>query len=139
MGCFYHFCLCQEKRTFLSEEDIQRGSQKKELNAFRQHYIEEKSFNIIETWECEWWREYKITNTIKQNIREHFPFRRSLAADQLLKEIKKEKLIGYVQCDNEVPENLRTNFANFPPFFRNTLGSKNDIDDLMKTYAEEKE
>ena len=49
----------------------------------------------------------------------------------------KGNLFGYVQCNIEVPENLRANFANFPPIFKNTLVSKNDIGDLMKTYAEE--
>ena len=42
-----------------------------------------------------------------------------------------------MQCDIEVPENLRANFANFPPIFKNTLVSKSDIGDLMKNYAEE--
>ena len=79
----------------------------------------------------------KTTNTVKQHIRKHFPYRRSLAAEQLLEEIMKEKLFGYVQCDIEVPENLRANFANFPPIFKNTLVSKSDIGDLMKNYAEE--
>ena len=75
--------------------------------------------------------------TVKQHIREHFPYRRSLAAEQFLEELKEGKLIGYVQCDIEVPENLRANFANFPPLFENTLGSKSDNGDLMKNYAEE--
>ena len=42
-----------------------------------------------------------------------------------------------MQCDIEVPENLRSKFNNFPPIFKNTLVSKNDIGDLMKNYAEE--
>ena len=42
-----------------------------------------------------------------------------------------------MQCDIEVPENLKGNFANFPPIFNNTLVSKSDIGDLMKNYAEE--
>ena len=42
-----------------------------------------------------------------------------------------------MQCDIEVPENLRSKFVNFPPIFKNTLVSKNDIGYLMKTYAEE--
>ena len=88
-------------------------------------------------WECEWWGLYKTTNTVKQHIRERFPYRRSLAAEQLLEEIKKGKLFGYVQCDIEVPENLKANFANFPAIFKNTLVSKSDIGDLMKNYAEE--
>ena len=32
---------------------------------------------------------------------------------------------------------MRVSFANFPPIFKNTLVSKNDIGDLMKMYAEE--
>ena len=137
MGCFYHFCPCQELRPSLTEEDIQQGSKKRELDALRRHYIQEKGFNFIEMWECEWWRLYKTTITVKQHIREHFPYRRSLAAEQLLEEIKKGKLFGYVQCDIEVPENLRATVLNFPPVFKNILVSKNDIGDLVKTYAEE--
>ena len=88
-------------------------------------------------WDCEWWRLYKTSNTVKQHIREQFPYRRSLAAEQLLEEIKEGKLFGYEQCDIEVPENMRSKFVNFPPIFRNTLVSKSDIGDLMKSYAEE--
>ena len=83
------------------------------------------------------WRLYKTTNTVKQHIPEHFPYSRSLAAEQLLEEIKEGKLFSYVQCHIEVPENLRANFAGFPPIFMNTLVSKSDIGDMMKNYAEE--
>ena len=110
---------------------------RRELDALRGHYIQEKGFKFTEMWECEWWRLYKTTNTLKQHIREHFPYRRSLAAEQLLEEIKKGKLFGYVQCDIEVHENSRANFANFPPIFKNTLVTKSEIGDLMKNYAEE--
>ena len=137
MSCFYHFCPCQELRLSLTEEETQRGSKKRELNALRRHYIQEKGFKVIDMWQCKCWRLYKTTNTVKQHIREHFPYRRSFAAEQLLEEIKKGKLFGYVQCDIEVPENLRANFANFPPIFKKTLVSKSDIGDLMKNYAEE--
>ena len=50
---------------------------------------------------------------------------------------QRKELFGYVQCDIEVPDNLRANFAYFPPTFKNTLVSKSDIGDLMKNYAEE--
>ena len=119
MGCFYHFCPCQGLRPSLTEKEIQRGSKKRELDVLRQHYLQEKGFNVIEMWECEWWRLYKTSNTVKQHIREHFPYRRSLAAEQLLEEIKKGKIFGYVQCDIEVPENFRSKFVNFPPMFKN--------------------
>ena len=73
LGCFYHFCPCKELRLSPTEEDIQRGSKKRELDALRRPYIQEKGFKFIEMWACEWWRLYKATNTVKQRIREHFP------------------------------------------------------------------
>ena len=121
----------------LTEADIQRGSKKREPDASRRHYIQEKGLKVIEMSKCDSWRLYKTTNTVKQHVREHSPYRRSLAAEQLLEEIKKGKLFGQVQCDIEVPENLRENFANIPPTFKNTFVSKSDIKDLMKNYAEE--
>ena len=137
MSCFYHFCPCRERHPSLTEKDIQRGSKMRELDALRRHYIQEKGFKVIGMWECEWWILYKTTNTVKQHIREHFRYRRSPAAEQLLEEIKEGKLFGYVQCDIEVPENLRSKIVNFPPIFKNTLFSRSIIGELMKNYAEE--
>ena len=45
MSCFYHFCPS------LTEDDIQRGSHKRELDALRRHYIQEKGLNVSEMWE----------------------------------------------------------------------------------------
>ena len=99
--------------------------------------MEGEGFRVIETWKCELRRLYKTTNTVKQHIPQHFLYRRSLAAEQLLQEIKKGRLFGYVQCDIAVPEKVKAYFANLPPFFKNTSVSKNDIGELMKMYAEE--
>ena len=54
MGCFYHFCRRQELRLSLTEEGIQRGGKKRELDALRRHYKQEKGFNVFKMWECEW-------------------------------------------------------------------------------------
>ena len=53
MGCFYHFCLCQELRPSLTEKDIQRVSKKKELDELRGYYIKETGFK------------YKTNNSVK--------------------------------------------------------------------------
>ena len=137
MCCFYHFCPCQELRPSLTEEDIKRGSRNRELDELRRGYIQEKGSTVIEKWECEWWRLYKTTTNVKLHLRENFLYRRSLIEQQLLEETKKGNFFGYVQCDMEVPKDLRANFSNFPPIFKNTLVSKNDFGDLMKTYGEE--
>ena len=47
MGCFCHFCHCQELRPSLAEEDIKRGSEKKELDKLRRGYRQEKGFTVI--------------------------------------------------------------------------------------------
>ena len=137
MGCFHHFCPCQELHPSLTEEDIKRGSRRRELDELRRGYIKEKGFTVIEMWEIEWWRLYKTTTNIKLHIGDNFLYRRTLTEQQLLEGIKKGNLFGYVQCDIEVPKNLKENFANFLPVFKNILVSKNDIGDLMKRYAEE--
>ena len=53
-----------------------------------------------------------------------------------MQEIRSRKLFGYVQCDLNVPEYLQAYSANFPPVFKNTVVSRNDIGDLIKDYAE---
>ena len=63
--------------------------------------------NVTDIWENERWRLDQTTITINQHIREQFFYRRPLAAERLLEEIKKIKVFGYVQCDIEAHENLR--------------------------------
>ena len=46
------------------------------------------------------------------------------------------RLFGYVQCDIEVPEHLRSYFSNFPPIFKNTVVNRRDIGNLMREFAE---
>ena len=116
MGCFYHLCSCQELRPSFTEEDIQR-SKKKELDALRRQLVQKKGFKNIQMRDCEWWRLYKTTNTVKKSIREHFPYRRSLAAEHFSEEVIKRNLFGYLQCDIELPEKLRSNFVNLFPIF----------------------
>ena len=118
VGCFFHFCPCQEVRPFLTEDDIQRGIKKRELDELRRNYTKQKGFTVIEMWECEWWRLYKTGTSVDEHIREMFPYRRSLAECQLLGKIKSGKMFGYVQCDIEVPNKLKPHFAYFPPIFK---------------------
>ena len=64
------------------------------------------------------------------------PYKRPLSEEQLLQGIIDGRFFGYVQCDIEVPEHLRDYFSKFPPIFKNTVVSRNDIGHLMKEYAE---
>ena len=78
------------------------------------------------------------SDNAQKHKQENIPYRRSLAAENILEEITNVNFFGYVQCDIEEALELRANFAKFPPIFKNASVSKNDIGDFMKTYAEEK-
>ena len=70
MGCFYHFCLCQELRPSLNEEDIQRGSKKRELDALRRHYLQKKGFKVLKYGSAiggDCTKQPKLLNNISEN------------------------------------------------------------------------
>ena len=95
-------------------------------------YIKEKRYNVVETWECEWWNLYKTTTCVKEPLRESFPYKRPLREKRMLEQIRSGKLFGYVQGDIKVPEELNKKFANFPTIFKNTIVGRQDIGSLMK-------
>ena len=47
IGCFSHYCPCQEARFSLTEEDIERGNKKREMNQMRKQYIKEKKIVLL--------------------------------------------------------------------------------------------
>ena len=102
----------------------------------RRDYKQQKGYQIVEMWECEWLSLYKTDASVKSHLRENFPYRRPLSEEQLLQGIIDGRFFGYVQCDIEVSEHLRSYFSNFPPIFKNTVVSGEDIGTLMREYAE---
>ena len=96
IGCFYYCpcpCPCRNARPSPTEDNIQRGSQK------RARWIEtkpntKKGFTVLERWESEWWRLIKTSNIVKNHIRENSTDRLSFAADYLLEETKNWNLLA---------------------------------------------
>ena len=136
LECYYHYCLCQEAPPFLTESDIERGVKKRQQDGMRRDYIQQKGYQIVEMWDCQWWSLYKTDASVKSHLRKDFPYRHPLSEAGLLHGIIDERFFGYVQCDIEVPDHLRDYFSNFPPIFKNTAVSRDDIGNLMKQYAE---
>ena len=77
-----------------------------------------------------------MTTCVKEHLRESFSYERPLREERLLEQIRSVKLFGYVQRDIDVPEELRKNFAIFPPNFKNRDVSRHDIALRIKHYAE---
>ena len=59
-----------------------------------------------------------------------------MSSEKLLARIEEGNFFGYVQCDLEVPEELRERFANFPPIFKNFDVGRENIGKFMLEYAE---
>ena len=74
MGCYLHFSPCQEARPSLIDDDIKRGTQKREMDELRKDYIREKGYPVEEMWECSWWDQFKNNVDVKNHVRTHFPF-----------------------------------------------------------------
>ena len=138
MRCYYHYCPCQEARPSLTDTDIESGVKKRQQDEMRRDFIQQKGYQIVEMWECEWWSLYKTGDaSVKSHLRENFPYKRPLSEEQLLQGNIDGRLFGYVQCDIEVPEHLRSYFSNFPPIFtKNIVVRREDIGNLMRDYAE---
>ena len=120
MGCFYHYCPCQEARPSLTEEKNQARQQKERNGPDEEAVHQKKGYNVVEMWECVRWNLYKTTTCFKEHLRESFPYKRPLREEGLLEQMGSGKLFGYVQCVIEVFKELKKNFANFPPIFKNT-------------------
>ena len=124
MGCYYHYCPCQEARPSLTDTEIEKGIKKRQQDEMRRDYIQQKGYQILEMWECEWCSPYKTDASVKSHLRKKFPYKRPWSEEQLLQGIIDGQLFGYVQCDIDVPEHLRNHFSNFPPIFKSTVVSQ---------------
>ena len=58
LGCYFHYCLCQEARPSLADNGNMRGIKKREKDQLRKEYIQQKGYKIIEMWEWNWWELY---------------------------------------------------------------------------------
>ena len=119
IGCFYHYCPYQKARLSLTDEDIECGNKKREMDQMRKQHIKEKGY-VVEIRDCEWWNLYKTTTCAKENLTESLPYKRPLREERLLEQIRSSKFFGYLQRDLEVPEELKNKFAIFLPNFKNT-------------------
>ena len=47
MSYFYQYCPCQEARPSLTEEDIERGNKKREMDQMREQYMKKKDTMLL--------------------------------------------------------------------------------------------
>ena len=91
------------------------------MDEMQRHCIEEKCYTVVEMLECELSKLYKTDVSVKEHLRESFPYKCSLRRNQLLDKIKSGALLGYLQRDINVRQHLTEKIANFAPFLKNKL------------------
>ena len=121
MGCYFHFCPCQESRASLSEEEMRRGIRKREHDQLRRDYLRNKGYNIVDVCECNWWERVKEEENVRNHMRKNFTFKLPRKQESLLAKVRDGKILGYVQCGLEIPDGLKYKFSNFPPFLRTLM------------------
>ena len=67
MGCYFHYCPCQEARPSLTDNEIIRGLKKREQYQMRKEHIQQKGYKLIGMWECKWWELYRTDATAKKS------------------------------------------------------------------------
>ena len=95
----------------------------------------QKRIQNEDMWECEQWQNFKTNEKLKKHIRSNFPYKRPLSIDSLFEKIRDGSLDGYIQCDLVVLDELKANFASFPPMFKNTEVGKSNIGEHMQKYS----
>ena len=132
-GCYYRYCPCQEARPSLTDNEIMRGRKKREKDQMRKEYIQQKKHSKL--LKCGSASRGSFTDLMHQSkiIFERFSLLDVLSAkNNSCKDLSKgDSLVTFkmiLKC--------RNTFSHFPPIFKNTVLSRNDIGDLMKQYAE---
>ena len=78
MGCYYRYCPCQEARPSLTDADIEKRVKKRQQDEMRRDYIQQKGYQIVEMWECEWWSLYKTDASVKNYPRKKLSLQTSI-------------------------------------------------------------
>ena len=106
------------------------------MDHLRWYYLREKKNSIVEIWEYKKRQNPSENYEIKPFVRSGFPIQRPLNFNNLLSGIRSGDLLGSVQCDIKVPDNLKK-IESLPSHFENTPVSRSDIGEFMKGYTEE--
>ena len=98
------------------------------------HIYEKKAWLSLK---CECGRLNKTSHFVKKTSPRIFSIQTFTCSQATLRKNEKRKIIWLCSMRHWSTRKFENLFSYFPPIFKNTLVSKHDIGDLMKTYAEE--
>jgi hypothetical protein len=145
-GCYFHGHECAltlRKRVDdeCREQLLQRKAKTEEITA----YLESLGYSVEVMRECQWRRIKYEQRPVREFVSAHCPPFRSAFSEEgsgvhegsVTRAILSGSLFGLVQCDIQVPEELRDHFAEFQPIFKNVCVSREDAGSFMAHYCKE--
>lgn len=140
-GCYWHGHQCYLTRG--KERNERRNKSMVELRDETQantDYLRDQGYHVIEKWECEWRQEKKQNPTLSTflatQVYRPLDSHLHLSQSQILEAIRTDQLFGVIECDIQVPDELKPKFAEMCPIFKNTMIAREDIGEFMKEFAE---
>ena len=115
--------------------------QRYQRNQEKIQYIQENGDPVDQMWECDWERlkkEDPAVKTFVKDMQRPCDGQLKMTEETILRAVMENRMVGALEVDLEVPDHLKGKFAEMPPVFKNTHVSRDDIEDHMKTYAEER-
>ncbi|XP_078681083.1 uncharacterized protein LOC144916013 [Branchiostoma floridae x Branchiostoma belcheri] len=140
-GCYWHGHACNLTKG--RDYNERRGKSMATLRvetAETTEYLRKCGYTVVEMRECEWLAMVRADDRLssflagRKTPTEHLP---DMTEERVLQAVRSGQLFGAVECDIEVPADLKSHFSEMPPIFKNVDISIDDIGDYMKAYAEE--
>jgi hypothetical protein len=101
-------------------------------------YIRSLGFNLIIMWEHEWNKsemdDVQVNNFAKLHKKNQlFPFCKTKS--HIISKVQSGEFFGMVECDIEVPTDLREYFSEMTPIFKNVKVPRSEIGPFMEKFA----
>ena len=140
-GCFWHGHNCNKTKGISIHPYKNRPmSEVLEETIKKEEYVKELGYRLVRIWECEWNKMIEDNTEIKNFIsifnEEFYPSNSFATEDEIIQQIIKGEIYGFIECDISVPENLYEKFSEMSPIFKNTSLNRNHLSESMKEFAE---
>ena len=102
--------------------------------------LQDKGYMVEIIWGKDWEALLTQQPEIKAYISQHRTyahFKKYLNQDQIIQYIQDRRFFGFVECDIEVPDQLKEYFSEMTPILKNVDVCLNDVGELMQEYAKQ--
>ena len=133
-GCHWHGC----ETCYPDNRDVGKPSfkERRQNTEDKETYIRAEGYKLVTMWACQWKVQRKqVLLSTKYLYPTENKYR--LSEKEIIKHINTGQIFGAVECDISVPPHLQQHFSDFPPIFKNTSVTIDDIGKHMSDYLKD--